>query len=116
MQLSVYKMEFSNIPQIVPMRKNYYFHLFLSLEDDVAALIQSIDSTDPWIDEENVRNRIIKTSLIMQWSFDTIKENAGKYKGKLGYFEELQNHNSKTHMVIDHELENFLKEELRINI
>lgn len=102
--------------QRLPMRKNYYAELYRSLSSDVEALTDAMYRDNGWIDKAFVLKRIYTTCNKLQWSFDVIVANAEKRGGKYGYFEELYYRNSKTHSILDKELERYLFEELRIDI
>jgi hypothetical protein len=112
------EMEFESIPSKIPMKKNYYAYLFRALRGDVGILAAVIEgrSNLTWIDKEYVRKRIIRTCEKIRWSLNVIRENANKYHGTYGYFQELYFQGSSTHETIDDELDAFLKKVHKIHV
>lgn len=110
------EMEFHNIPSKLPMRKNYYGYLYGALRSDLNLIINQNNGIDPWIDKGYIQTRIYDTCDKIRWSYNVINENSQGYNGNSGYFKELYNLDSKTHNIIDDELERYLRDVYHINV
>lgn len=114
-ELQEYEIELYNIPQKIPHTSKYYSYLLMALKGDINILLDS-KTNSTWMDSEGIEKRIIKTCNKIEWSIQIIKNNSEQYKNKYGYYKELYYVRSKTHNIIDKELEKFLKEELNIYV